>query len=209
MIIINTLFFLLEIIDEVRKLRNRYGGFPGDQDLHGAAKALKRLQKMYQLNVSDFTHGNIMGFQTAAELDLKDTFYLGRFAAMQDSPDVALKWLQHAALEAAANSQNNNNNNNILQNKTLIKTTQVEGVLKQVQRKMERSGTTLDDNDDQDPYILYQIPPRSNDPKQMVSDNDRRNFQVLCRGETLYPRRRRQVEMFLFEAASAIYSFAD
>ena len=43
-----------------------------------------------------------MGFQTSAELSLKDTFYLGRFAHMQNKPEVAIKWLEEAAIQAAA-----------------------------------------------------------------------------------------------------------
>lgn len=43
-----------------------------------------------------------MGFQTAAELGVKDTFYLGRFAHMQNKPEIAIKWLEEAALQAAA-----------------------------------------------------------------------------------------------------------
>ena len=43
-----------------------------------------------------------MGFQTSAELDVKDTFYLGRYAHMQNKPEVAIKWLEEAALQAAA-----------------------------------------------------------------------------------------------------------
>ena len=43
-----------------------------------------------------------MGFQTAAELGVKDTFYLGRFAHTQNKPEIAIKWLEEAALQAAA-----------------------------------------------------------------------------------------------------------
>ena len=43
-----------------------------------------------------------MGYQTGAELNVKDTFYLGRTAHMQNKPEVAIKWLEEAALQAAA-----------------------------------------------------------------------------------------------------------
>ena len=45
-----------------------------------------------------------MGFQTSAILGVKDTFYLGRLAHMQNRPNVALKWLTEAALQAATDS---------------------------------------------------------------------------------------------------------
>ena len=43
-----------------------------------------------------------MGYQTGAELNVKDTFYLGRTAHMQNKPEIAIKWLEEAALQAAA-----------------------------------------------------------------------------------------------------------
>lgn len=43
-----------------------------------------------------------MGLQTSAELSVKDTFYLGRYAHMQNKPEVAIKWLEEAAIQAAA-----------------------------------------------------------------------------------------------------------
>ena len=70
--------FLPETLGEIRKIRTRYGGLPTEADLQGAAKALNRLQEIYRLNVTEFAHGNIFGLQTAAELSVKDTFYLGR-----------------------------------------------------------------------------------------------------------------------------------
>ena len=43
-----------------------------------------------------------MGYHTGAELGAKDTFYLGRFAHTEDKNEVAIKWLEEAALQAAA-----------------------------------------------------------------------------------------------------------
>ena len=54
-----------------------------------------------RFNVSEFSRGNIMGANTGAELGVKDTFYLGRFAHSQNQPEVAIKWLEEAALQAA------------------------------------------------------------------------------------------------------------
>ena len=36
-----------------------------------------------------------MGYQTGAELNVKDTFYLGRTAHMQNKPEIAIKWLEN------------------------------------------------------------------------------------------------------------------
>ena len=58
----------------------------------------------FRFNVTEFSSGNIMGYQTGAELDVKDTFYLGRFAHTQNKPEIAIKWLEQAALQAAADT---------------------------------------------------------------------------------------------------------
>lgn len=67
-----------ETLQDLRKIRNKHGGLPTEADLQGAAKALNRLQDMYKLNITDFARGRIFGMQTAAELSVKDTFFLGR-----------------------------------------------------------------------------------------------------------------------------------
>ena len=56
--------------------------------------------------MTEFSRGNIMGYQTGAVLDVKDTFYLGRFAHTQNKPEIAIKWLEQAALQAAADASN-------------------------------------------------------------------------------------------------------
>ena len=39
---------------------------PKDEDLHGAALALVRLQDVYHLNMSNLARGNVWGIQSAA-----------------------------------------------------------------------------------------------------------------------------------------------
>lgn len=39
---------------------------PKDEDLHGAAQALVRLQDVYNLNTSQLVKGNVWGVQSAA-----------------------------------------------------------------------------------------------------------------------------------------------
>ena len=66
------------------------------------AKTLIVVKYLFRFNVSEFSRGNIMGYHTGAELGAKDTFYLGRFAHTEDKNEVAIKWLEEAALQAAA-----------------------------------------------------------------------------------------------------------
>ena len=68
---------------ELNRVKRKYGGMPEEKDLQGAAKALNRLHDIYRFNISEFSQGNIMGLQTSAELDVKDTFYLGRYNQFQ------------------------------------------------------------------------------------------------------------------------------
>ena len=42
-----------------------------------------------------------MGLQTGAALGLRDIFYLGRFAYMQNKDNVALNWLHEAVYQAS------------------------------------------------------------------------------------------------------------
>ena len=65
-------------------------------------KTLIVVKYLFRFNVSEFSRGNIMGYHTGAELGAKDTFYLGRFAHTEDKNEVAIKWLEEAALQAAA-----------------------------------------------------------------------------------------------------------
>lgn len=50
-------------------LTKTYAAFmPSDDDLHGAALALVRLQDTYNLNMSDLARGRIYGHQTNLEM---------------------------------------------------------------------------------------------------------------------------------------------
>ena len=70
--------------------------------MSGMLRRFLKLINISRFNVTEFSRGNIMGYQTSAELDAKDTFYLGRFAHTQNKPEIAIKWLEEAALQAAA-----------------------------------------------------------------------------------------------------------
>ncbi len=59
---------MLLLID-VEELTNVYDVFmPNQDDLHGAALALVRLQDTYNLNMSDLARGSIFGYQTQVEM---------------------------------------------------------------------------------------------------------------------------------------------
>lgn len=166
---------------------------PLESDLQGAAKALNRLQNIYRFNVTEFSHGNIMGHQTSAELGVKDTFYLGRFAHLQNNPEIAIKWLEQAAFQAAADGNN-----------TAVKLSQVEQVIKAVERKLpmgfrelkkEEQRQAQETNHEEHAsasvvprkYRLHYVPPKSNDMRQQICETDEINLAALCRGLDILP----------------------
>ena len=128
-------------LDELRRVRNRHGGAPNEGDLVEAAKALNRLQEMYRFDVGDFVRGNIGGQQTGAELGVKDAFYLGRFAALNDAPGVALKWLEEAAVMATAEATTAAVANNTVQEKKILQ------ALKGVERKLPPGFRDIDEDE--------------------------------------------------------------
>ena len=128
-------------LNELGRVRNRHGGAPNEGDLVEAAKALNRLQEMYRLDVGDFVRGNIAGQQTGAELSVKDAFYLGRFAALNDAPGVALKWLEEAAVMAASEAPSAAAANNTAQEKNILQ------ALRGVERKLPPGFRDIDQDE--------------------------------------------------------------
>lgn len=184
------------------RVKNKYGGAPGDQDLQGAARALNRLQAVYRFNVTEFSRGNIMGYQTSAELDAKDTFYLGRFAHTQNKPEIAIKWLEEAALQAAAD-----------ENKR-VDETQVRQVIRTVKRRLppgyydledEFDNDGLEDEDGRPKYKIGYVPPKTTDLNKQVTEYDRKNLDALCRGVDLLPPSQRSKLLCYYTAENNPY----
>jgi hypothetical protein len=159
---------------------------PTDRDLQGAAKALIRLRSTYRLNLTDFSHGKILGIETEAHLSTKDSFFLGRFAYMSGHLDEAQRWLELTALQVASEARTSNN--------TSVNPAQLDQMLNHVQQKLSSGGaaTPPREEDDVNPsakqvYKLGVIPPKTHDRSKMVTDNDRFNYAALCRGLDLLP----------------------
>ncbi|XP_059092577.1 prolyl 4-hydroxylase subunit alpha-2-like [Tigriopus californicus] len=170
-------------LQELRKVRNKHGGLPTEADLQGAAKALNRLQDMYKLNITDFARGRIFGLQTAAELSVKDTFFLGRFAMMNDNPEVALRWLEEAVIQAASEGNHT----------SPVKADRIEQVIKQVERKLPpgfRDIASFEGTDDfeNNDFNLLKIPEKTRDPAKFTTLDDEMNYKALCQGRTLLSR---------------------
>ena len=98
-----------ETLTDLNKLKHRFGGMPHDRDLQGAAKALIRLRSTYKFDLEHFSHGNIHGLQTGAQLTTKDSFFLGKFAFSNGNFAEAQKWLEFAAWQVAADTDEASN----------------------------------------------------------------------------------------------------
>jgi hypothetical protein len=112
---------------------------------------------------------------------------------MNDKPEVAVKWLEEAALQAASSSSMTNDTTTIALERTQEKN--IEQVLKNVVRKLPPGFRDLDDSeDDQDDgreYRLGRIPPKTRDPEKYKTVDDDINYGALCRGKDLLPPRER------------------
>ncbi len=197
---------IAETLADLKRIKHKFGGLPTDNDLQGAARALLRLEATYGLDLAEFSRGNILGHQTEAVLSAKDTFYLGRYAYMSNSFEEALKWLEVTALQVAANQSGLAASNGTTSSTTTfasasgVKESQVEQMVKQVNRKIQTTSATKDTNADKaslasalaskekrSDYRLGHVPPKTHDRSKMNTPDDRINYEALCRGEQLLP----------------------
>ena len=118
---------------------------------------------------------------TEAQLNTKDSFFLGRYAYMNGHYHEAKKWLDLAALQIAAE--------NSLHNETSISQSQLNVMLSQIKQKVGKEATdeTETVREDLSRYKLGIIPPKTQDREKMVTEGDKMNFAALCRGVDLLP----------------------
>jgi len=169
------------MLSKVRKIKRRSANLPSESDLQEAARTLTRLADVYSLNPEDLAAGSLMGLATGAALSTKDTYYLARTAAMQEKPELAAG-LAEAAIAMAAR----------IQNSTGVQVGAMQQMLQQQRLKLQ---TRPSKNERKEEYKLGVIPPRTSDGRQLTTDQDRINFNALCRGEHLL---QRETEAILF-----------
>ncbi len=107
---------------------------------------------------------------------------------MNDNPSVAIKWLEEAALRAAAAPASNDTTRVITERN---QEANIQQVLKNVERKLPPGFRDLDSmEDDEDgtrEYRLGHIPPKTRDPNKYKTEDDEINYRALCRGKRLLP----------------------
>ena len=170
-------FFYTAGLSELKKLKHKYGGMPTNNDLTGAAKALVRLRSTYNLDLRQFSNGDILGLATQAQLNAKDSFFVGRFAYMAGQYYEAKKWLELTAFQVAAEPHN----------ETTVSQTQLDQMLAHLGPKVGKVSPDNENDDDISQYKLGIVPPKTQDRDKMVTDGDNLNFAALCRGVDLLP----------------------
>lgn len=70
--------------------------FPDEEDLSGAADALVRLQKTYNLNVTDISKGMLKGVQFDSQLTADDCFEIGKQSSEIQDYYQSVLWLTEA-----------------------------------------------------------------------------------------------------------------
>lgn len=70
--------------------------FPTDEDLHGAAEAISRLQEVYDLDISSFANGEILDKQTDVKLSAKDCFLIGKQFYKVKNYRFSRSWMEEA-----------------------------------------------------------------------------------------------------------------
>ena len=179
----------------IKKLKAKQKKMPTEEDLKAAAKALNKLQDMYNIEPENLVAGNIgkptlLYFphsllyifsghvSTGAKLSLADTYYLARMAAVNNNPRIATQLVEQAIVQAATDHKNNTST-------TTVQVQNMRQMLAQQKKKVEP-------DDGIDTFTLGLIPPKTNDPTQLTTEQDKKNFQALCRGEDILPAKERK-----------------
>ncbi|XP_076037041.1 prolyl 4-hydroxylase subunit alpha-1-like [Oratosquilla oratoria] len=146
---------------------------PSEEDLHGAAQALVRLQDVYNLNISRLVRGELWGIQGTAELTAQDCLYMGKHSFNLGLYSRSLEWFDQAYQLAG------------LEGNRTITQGQVVQFLNAANQALETAtggrvhfqlGGTLTSTEDDSRGSSYTL------GDKMQPFDEIRNFQALCRG---------------------------
>lgn len=162
--------------NEVKRLTQDYKELmPVDDDLHGAALAIVRLQDTYNLTESELAMGKIQEHATRVEMTARDCLYLAKHAFNNAYYDHSLDWFQEAMRRAYIEGNTTASINEIAPFFQMA-----SQVVEQFRK--ETNGASLDT------YHIYMEASGSREHstkfKMLDDDNeDYRKYQALCRGE--------------------------
>jgi prolyl 4-hydroxylase len=163
---------------EVQQITHEYKSImPSDDDLHGAALAIVRLQDTYNLTETELAMGKIQDQATRIQMTARDCLYLAKHAFNNAYYGHSLDWFEEA-LRRAYNEGNTTASVSEIQPFYQM----ASQVVEQFRRESREKGTSLDT------YHIYMEASGSKEHstkfKMLEDDNeDYRKYQALCRGE--------------------------
>lgn len=171
-----TELFKQDTWNDVQRLTQDYKAImPSDDDLHGAALAIVRLQDTYNLTETELAMGKIQEHSTRIQMTARDCLYLAKHAFNNAYYGHSLDWFEEA-LKRAYGEGNSTASVSEIQPFYQMASQVVE------QFRKENVGTSLDT------YHIYMEASGSKEHstkfKMLDDDNeDYRKYQALCRGE--------------------------
>lgn len=163
--------------NQVQRLTQDYEALmPADDDLHGAALAIVRLQDTYNLTERELAMGKIQERMTHVQMTARDCLYMAKHAFNNAYYDHSLDWFQEATRRAYLEGN---------RTASVTEITPFHQMASQVveQFRRETNYSALDT------YHIYMEASGSREHstkfKMLDDDNeDYRKYQALCRGET-------------------------
>ncbi|XP_065573284.1 prolyl 4-hydroxylase subunit alpha-1-like isoform X3 [Artemia franciscana] len=95
------------------------GAIPLEQDLHGAAQALIRIQDVYDLDIWALSQGKLLHVETKSALTASDCLYLGKYAYNAQLYTRAIEWFEQA-LNLSMTTNNPRSTTDLAQNLLLL-----------------------------------------------------------------------------------------
>lgn len=163
---------------------------PRDQDLHGAAQALIRLQDVYELDIATLAEGRIGRRQTAARLSAQDCLFMGKHCYNGGILSRSIEWFEEAWILAGEEEN------------ATVSQTQVQQFLDHAAKEHDERVMKGDQSGNLFPKPVYEQPPQEqrsymlrnrrklvarnvSDLGLMNESDDAFNFAALCRGEEM------------------------
>ena len=160
-------------MSKLKKLKRKQGGklVPTEGDLEMAAGSLTNLLEVYRLEVREVVAGRLGGLETGARLELEDIYYLASKAAQRNQHQVAVNLLREAI--DIHRERNSSQEHKLLTN------------MENLMFRQERSLNKISRWESRQKYVLGVVPAKTQDFSKMTTEEDRINYDALCRGEDL------------------------
>ena len=160
-------------MSKLKKLKRKQGGklVPTEGDLEMAAGSLTNLLEVYRLEVREVVAGRLGGLETGARLELEDIYYLASKAAQRNQHQVAVNLLREAI--DIHRERNSSQEHKLLTN------------MENLMFRQERSLNKISRWESRQKYVLGVVPAKTQDFSKMTTEDDRINYDALCRGEDL------------------------